>query len=343
MQNKSYDRYVELLRAAQLQSYERTSARFVATVGTAATGSWLARNPITSLIASICTVVIITIAAYTVGTEKQAAAPHQSWTQTSHVAPIDAVLPVSSTASIAADKPSNTMEVATSSLEVEEEISITSAESVETADAGELIDAITPANVLPQLALTEIASSEVKPLRIASIESYHDDRVPHAWSISLVAQDLSALVTSNGLNFRATALLESGHGFALGIAVGMRTRSERSSEFAGFTDTIFIIDGREYASKIGQYRSSESEMSFLEAGVAASYQVFDALDGARLRPEISVFAGIEGTTVVLEQSLSISWKIGERFSLIGGVSLREYPIADRAVSFSPQLGLRALF
>ncbi|HET6511673.1 MAG TPA: hypothetical protein VFH43_05740 [Candidatus Kapabacteria bacterium] len=343
MQNRSYDRYVELLRAAELQSYERTSARFVATVGIATTGSWLARNPITSLIAAICTVAIITIVALTVGTEDQSVEPHHLQTYASGVESIHVVSPVSRARSVDADHRRKTIDVVTVQSEVASEISSTIEEGLKSADESEPLEAITTASGLPQRELTEIASNEVQSLRMISPESYHVDRVPHSWSISLTAQDLSALVKSKMLDFRATVQLESGHGFALGIAVGVRSRSERSSEFAGFKDTIFIIEGREYSSKIGQYRATESGLSFLEAGIAASYQFFGSSETARVLPEISVFAGLEGEAVVFEQSVGINWKLHDRFLVLGGVSVREYPLAERAVQLSPQLGLKALF
>jgi hypothetical protein len=214
-------------------------------------------------------------------------------------------------------------------------------ELVESNEASVEVRDITPVVIRHQEEARMIASSEVRALRVTPLGSEYVDRLPHSCSITLTALNLTSFVYQGAkADFRTTAWLETGNGFALGIAVGMRSVSENLSDFSGFKDTVFMIDDREFSSKIGQIRSSSTSTSYLEGGVAASYQFLNSSETVRLRPAISIFAGLEGKEVVLEQSLSINWLMSDRFSTFGGVSLREYPAIASAARLSPVLGIR---
>jgi hypothetical protein len=341
MQNKSYDHYVELLRAAELQTLERTSSRFVASLGTASAGAGLTRNPLTSVVSAFGAIVFVAVSAYSVWIAGNEPTSQHLRKQSSSDASVTVGAP-STQQSISSHK--STQHAKLTSKQIIEKIGLEGSaedELVESNEASVEVRDITPVAVRHHEEAGMIASSEVKALRVTRLGSEYVDRLPHSWSVSLTALNLTSFVYQGAkADFRTTAWLETGNGLVFGVAVGMRSVGKSSADFSGFKDTVFMIDEREFSSKIGQIRSSSTSNSYLEAGVAASYQFLNSSETVRLRPAISIFAGLEGKAVVLEQSLSINWLMSDRFSTFGGVSLREYPAIVRAAKLSPMLGIR---
>jgi hypothetical protein len=341
MQNKSYEHYVELLRAAELQTLERTSGRFLASLGTASAGSWLTSNPLASAIAAIGAIVFVAVSAYSVWTGDTDPTMQTLQKRSSVNATVNPATP-----SIAQSNRSQE-NIKRAAIATQQIIEVTEAGAsaanglVQSSESNEVIKDITRV-VVRHPEVGEIASTEVKALRVTPLGIEYVDRVPHNWAISLTALNLPSFIYHGDKpDFRTIAWLETGNGFALGLSVGVRSINEITSDFSGFRDTVFMIDDREYTSKIGQFRSSSALSSNLEAGIAASYQFLNASESARLRPAISVFAGLEGRAVVLEQCLTLNLHLNPQLSAFGGVSIREYPLmATSAIRVSPVLGFR---
>lgn len=351
MQNRSYDRYVELLRAAELQSYERTSARFIATTGAVATGSWIARNPLLASLAALVSVVMIALTvtclqpdAQTVSTQRsqsrsidQAQAAPTPTPHSSHVTADAAPLAEAVQSSSSQDDGSMLATESVGPVEVKRNAGVMEL------NTEEVEGTIHAADVRPASVPMEIGSEKGSPTRLIIAEFMTDHRAPHRWLFSVGMNSLPSIDPGYQFNIRTTAMLEADNGFAFGIGAGVRNIRENTREFAGYIDTVFVIGGQQLPSKIGQYRTTESSLTHLEVGVAASYQFQHIFGGPEVAPSIAIFAGLEGKAVVLEQSLNLNWRATDRLTFFAGLSLREYPWAMSNTRLSPLLGVTVGF
>lgn len=114
-------------------------------------------------------------------------------------------------------------------------------------------------------------------------------------------------------------------------------------ELSGFKDTIIEAGGREMPSKLPQFSSIYTSAQNLELGIVGSCKVMQLAVSDNFYPVLSMFGGFEGQDAVLETSILMSWQPGDNFQLYGGVSSRDYPLSDRALTLSPHVGVKALF
>jgi hypothetical protein len=334
MQNRSYHRYVELLRAAELQSYERTSSRFIATLSSVSAGSWLSRNSLVtffSVIGALSLVVILMFSA-----QREDPLSHEL------MQPHEVILTQSTNVDIKSTESAvEARSIETSSVSERHSINVSSEQEEaggpviqESYPVGE----ISPIQDFKEKEFASISHESPQPWLTPLLAI--DERTEHSWSFSLAMEDLPGFDANYRLNLRAGAILEMDNGFAFGFAIGTRSTSERNSQFDGFIDTTFIINGEELPSKIGQYRSSESSVVNVEAGVMASYRILSMSQSPVLAPVLAIFAGLEGKAVVIEQALIVDWMMTDKLSAQAGIALREYPWVAKKMQVQPLIGIR---
>jgi hypothetical protein len=358
MQNRSYERYVELLRAAELQTYERTSARFAATLGSTAASSWLARNPLSAFTSALG---IVSVATFLL---MQANVFSTTEGSASKSATTVLLRGESTVAESIAEDPKNadhSMPDVMTNIKGERRVSVTRPTNIErSVDLDLSVDGdhfMTEQGIdqssetlrdIPLAALIESSSQNMSimmdpllPLSAPYIELGEPSR--REMSLALSMRSLPMLDPTFNVNARAVAMMDVGAGIELGLGVGVQQQRQARSKFIGFRDTTFEVGGQGYSSKIGQYGTQEESLSYFEIGLAARYQFDRLLNSEKVAPAVSAFAGIEGSKFVTEQTLTFDWSVAPSITTFGGLSLREYLWSERSMTASPVLGVRMQF